>query len=583
MFGGQPRGVEDGHFARNAVHDDFEIAQGMYQQLSVAFKLPFIEYLFLYELRELQAGRRWAPPHDAERWEAAKAMCKIKGINRERRRAALKCSKVLDARIQEEKLAYILHNSNMRPLIKPRIGHYHTMVYITYCCMTLDPANLTIWKVAHVTLTPEILRMNAEQRRALPYMTRMFIFKHLSVIRAEGLGLSTVTPGHYNKMMHLSYLSLAVNKNRALRDRYPNSNRNHQHYVDVDQANIRTRIERLITICYVRHRGLQRVAPVVAQHNLDLTWLLWIGACFDPLYTQYQRQDFQGVEDEAVVFDAYQHYVADMERIRGEHRRQIQLAHADSLARRPRRVRQRLRDAGVAGRNNRRGGRDGGAGGGGAGPGGDDGDDDGANGGGGAGDRLPNIDHGHGGGGQQPERIINEGQNQNRRGGAQRVDAARGRTPQNPDDRMEDENNQNDFPRFTRRSSSRNDRDRSSSVESDPDYQPGRNGSKLTRAKRQLIPTLAATGRNLERIRPNLQPSTNSAKNRKRLPGQSEVNTLELETARNLTRLRIGEDQEEAYVESEEEKKISDYIESKYVSVKGSPSHKTSPSRSRKQ
>lgn len=360
MFGPLPDGAQAGHLIRNPRPDVAIERIMLWRGLNEQYKLPKREYVFIYEMRELVEGRRWAPGIHEPTWERALAMCCPTSVDNARRRQAIKTSKTLDAREQASKLAYLLSVSGRPPLIKVRRGRYHSLVYITYCCMRADAANLTMWKIAPVLLEDDVIALNANQRLEQPYVVRMMLVKRDATQILRRLGMDTLTDTIYNMIYSTIQSSLVVNKMRLLQERYPESHRQHADYIDVDHHNIDYRLRKLRELSWMGVRTDEYANLTREQHTVMFNNIAWLCICFDPLFSLYHGDDFATTEGGDLLENGYDQYLEELNRIDVEHQRQLNIAWNESRRRQPREMRRRLQLAGVgednAGNDNNNGG-----------------------------------------------------------------------------------------------------------------------------------------------------------------------------------------------------------------------------------
>lgn len=345
MLGKLPLGVRDGHIShRPRSRDEFEHAL-LWNRLTQRYRLPNKEDIFLYELQQLDHGRRWAPNIDIRIWNSAVAMCKKVHVTLDQRQGALKTSHILDARLQFEKLSWHLSNSGLNPLIKVRRGTHHTLVYIVYCCMIADPGNFTIWKIGNVGIDQQHLRATREQLANFPYAYRMMIWKALMTGTLEQLGLRFGYETNYNKIYRLICASLKLNKMQFLSERYPDSNRDHLRLIEADRNNmqIRLRVLRELAFLVARQDNAGRLEDEIFNQNFD--GASWFALCFDPLYPGYVKQDFNDVTDAPFYWGHYAQFQNELRLLMATHEEELENAWNASSDVRPRRMRRMMSDS----------------------------------------------------------------------------------------------------------------------------------------------------------------------------------------------------------------------------------------------
>lgn len=347
MITPRPFGVQEGRMARGAHRDAYAAAKEFYVAASARCKLPLFDYIFTYELRQVQQGNRWAPAVDDDAWEEAVLMCKTRNIDRVQRQQGPRGSELLDSRYLFEKFSMVLHYRGEHPLVKPRRGHYHTEIYMVYCGMMGDPENFSGWKFGSIYLTPAEKQITLANSLRGNYVPNIYVFKtHVYNILC-GLGLDTRLSSHHNKITMITKLSLTINKNFILRDRYPNRLARYQGFIDTDVANRLVLIRRLARRCFRRRTGAANLAMNRAQHQTAFENTVWYLACFEPLYGGYADADFPNFAHREAVLVAYHNYLVALAAFRNAHQRAITAAHEESVRRNPREARRRLLAAGV--------------------------------------------------------------------------------------------------------------------------------------------------------------------------------------------------------------------------------------------
>lgn len=342
MLGQLPHGIRDGHIARRARNYDEIEREILWTRLSQRYKLPKKDYVFLYELQQLDHGRRWAPSIDQARWDSAISMCKRMHIPLDQRQHALKNSNLLDARLQFEKLSWYLQSSGRQPLIKVRRGTYHTLVYIVYCCMVADPQNFTIWRVGSVGIQERDKRLTREELANMPYYYKMMIWKSQMADDLERLGLRFCYETNYNKIYHLISSSLLLNKMQVLSVRYPDSSRDHRRLVEVDRHNLQIRLRSLRETAFVvaRQENIQAVRD--QSFETDFDGASWFALCFDPLFPYYVEPDFNDVTDAIFYWGHYVQFQHEFRELMARHREELDNAWEASAHVRPRRMRRMM-------------------------------------------------------------------------------------------------------------------------------------------------------------------------------------------------------------------------------------------------
>ena len=352
MFTPLPQGAREGHPMGNPKSTFAVDRQRLWNKLNANYVLPKTEYLFMYEMRELEAQRRWAPPQDMDIWNKALAMCCPRGINKTARRQALKSSRILDAREQALKMAYLLHACQRPPLIKVRRGKYHTLVYITYCCMMLDDMNLTMWKIAPVSLPANVIQATMAERLNQPYIIQMMLAKRDANRELQALGMDTTTDTNYNLLFSTMQMALTVNKMKILQERYPDSHRQHTDYINIDNANVEYKIGKIREQTWLGTRTGEYADLTQATFNTRFNNMCWLAICFDPLFSHYNPAIFAATDRPAFYREQYDGYKQILETVDAQHQIQLNRAWDESHERQPRRIRRRLAAAGV-GQDNR--------------------------------------------------------------------------------------------------------------------------------------------------------------------------------------------------------------------------------------
>lgn len=342
MFGDRPDGVLDGRFAHRPQSLIALQRELIWNRLVGNYRMPKREYIFLYELRALERGNRWAPPLRPDIWERAKAMCCIRNVDAQVRRDARQSSEILDAVLQERKLAWLLEKRGMRPLIKVRRGKYHTLVYIVFCCLILDPNNHTMWKAGDLIVTPQHLALQGAGDRLTTYLEFSMAEKNRSFTQLVNLGLNMRHRGVYNKIRHIVKCSIYKNKVRALSIRYPRSARGHQGILQSISQYIAIWREEVREIMWLQPRQGQYAQLNANQFSNSFDEHFWFAVCFDPLCRTYQDAEFldQNRGDEKLRL--YRLFLQESIVIDGVH--QAELDAAWEAANRVRRNRRRRRN-----------------------------------------------------------------------------------------------------------------------------------------------------------------------------------------------------------------------------------------------
>jgi hypothetical protein len=339
MFGDLPEDVVEGRLAPHP-HNILEVERAqLWNQLHPQFALPNREHVFVYELRMLANGARWAPHMDLQLWNRAIAMCTPGAIQIENRAQVIETSKLLDAKIQGVKLAFLLDSLNLPPLIKVRRGRYHTLLYIVYCCMVIDQNNFTLWKIGRVRLSQRQRNFTDQEFMNSPYHIKMMVKKFRTAMELQPLGFRLSISMFYNQAFHALSNSLRLNKMRVLHARNPNGPRNYAAYIVVDQANLNTRMANLQEMAWRMERGGARDGMIRPEFNAIATQRCWTTFAFDPLFPGYVQDSFAGAEDREMMWVAYQGFLARLGVLRAEHLNQLDIAWNEGAEFMPRNMR----------------------------------------------------------------------------------------------------------------------------------------------------------------------------------------------------------------------------------------------------
>lgn len=354
MLGQLPVGVVEGRLVRRARDALATERERLWGRLVVQYRMPKKEYVFVHELRELYRGTRWAPIYDPQIWAEARAMCCPDRVNLDdpaldpdQMARAIRTSKVLDSRIQFYKLSWFLHHSGMPPLIKVRRERYHSLVYIIYCCMIADPGNVTLWRVGPVHIPMVAPVRDAEIYGIQGYLHGMYRRKREMWDRLRELQLDISIENMYNQVFHIVENSLILNKGALMAHRYPNSPREYELLTQVDRDNLEFALENLRDNCFNEHQNIELVAPNHDDYDATFDSRAWFAICFDPLFSAYDEEDFEETPGAAEIWEAYQAYRAAVRVLNRAHEDELDLAWDESIRRRPRNQRRRLRGAGV--------------------------------------------------------------------------------------------------------------------------------------------------------------------------------------------------------------------------------------------
>lgn len=318
----QPTNRDHGRVERHEQPDPMDPRETLWNRLVKKHTLPLKETVSLYELQELDEGRRWAPDRNPALFSDVEAMTAPRGSKKVIARNLPYVQGLYTSQLMEKKLAFYLLSIGKPPLIKVLPGRYQTVFYLLFCLMSIDPKNYTLWQIDPYLKVDGEFQAETFSFNEKTYIQEAFRAKKLAADRINAAAVPISRPGDKNNTYMLLKYSLELHAATIRADYDQNAAEK--------LPQIMTTIATKVTDLCAHLKARTDVTADLRDNYISVfneNW--WIAYQFDPLYPRHQEASFSGQLGRQ-VFRLYERFteaseVLDLQHdqvLREEHRRQ---------------------------------------------------------------------------------------------------------------------------------------------------------------------------------------------------------------------------------------------------------------------
>lgn len=293
MIGDGPPGHVPGQFMKPAKKGTKPSFDTIYARVAAKGCIPCKSYLHIDEIIAADDGYRTIPKYDADTDLKVHYLLGTK---------VDPAQKVLPQPISEDRCPYIMHDkldmflvlSGKAILMRPRPHHEFTMHYLLYCCVVLDPGNITMWNDGPV------VHKYAEK---IPYLNKVMSLMSTAADGAIELGYLTNSEDHYNNYLAIIKANNNLLKYRRYATLYPEKKDEHEQKMRAEFDIRNNRLDRLTKFTYSYYRTASKGELSQQDHTTRFNAIMTIIGCFDYLQDQYTQAEIDMLVPKTLTID----------------------------------------------------------------------------------------------------------------------------------------------------------------------------------------------------------------------------------------------------------------------------------------